>query len=198
MKKGLLIVLSGPSGVGKGTMYSRLLKTLPSLTVSVSATTRKPREGERDGVHYFFVDKDKFESMRANGEFLEWAETVGNYYGTPKAPVLRKLSEGSDVLLEIDVKGARQIKAAYPDCVTVFVLPPSKAELERRLKGRGTETEEQVKARLSLAVKEIGESDEFDYRVVNADIDTAVADVIKIIEKSKNRICENDSNRNHL
>ncbi len=198
MKKGLLIVLSGPSGVGKGTMYSRLLKTLPSLTVSVSATTRKPREGERDGVHYFFVDKDKFESMRANGEFLEWAETVGNYYGTPKAPVLRKLSEGSDVLLEIDVKGARQIKAAYPDCVTVFVLPPSKAELERRLKGRGTETEEQVKARLSLAVKEIGESDEFDYRVVNADIDTAVAEVIKIIEKSKNGICKNDSNRNHL
>ncbi len=185
MKKGLLIVLSGPSGVGKGTMYSRLLKTLPELTVSVSATTRKPREGEINGVHYHFVGKDEFERMRDNGEFLEWAETVGNYYGTPKAPVLAKLAEGSDVLLEIDVKGARQIKAAYPDCITIFVLPPSEEELARRLRGRGTETDEQVKARLALAVSEIGESGEFDHRVVNADIDTAVAEVIDIIRKAK-------------
>ena len=185
MKKGLLIVLSGPSGVGKGTMYSRLLNSMPELTVSVSATTRKPREGERNGVHYYFVSVSEFDDMRRSGEFLEWAETVGNFYGTPKAPVLDKLSEGKDVLLEIDVKGARQIKTAYPDCVTVFVLPPSEAELERRLKGRGTETEEQVKARLALAVKEIGESSEFDYRVVNADIDSAVAEVLGIIEKVK-------------
>lgn len=185
MKKGLLIVLSGPSGVGKGTMYSRLLKTLPELTVSVSATTRKPREGEINGVHYHFVGKDEFERMRDNGEFLEWAETVGNYYGTPKAPVLAKLAEGSDVLLEIDVKGARQIKAAYPDCITIFVLPPSEEELARRLRGRGTETDEQVKARLALAVSEIGESGEFDHRVVNADIDAAVAEVIDIIRKAK-------------
>lgn len=185
MKKGLLIVLSGPSGVGKGTMYSRLLKTLPELTVSVSATTRKPREGEINGVHYHFVSKDEFERMRDNGEFLEWAETVSNYYGTPKAPVLAKLAEGSDVLLEIDVKGARQIKAAYPDCITIFVLPPSEEELARRLRGRGTETDEQVKARLALAVSEIGESGEFDHRVVNADIDTAVAEVIDIIRKAK-------------
>lgn len=185
MKKGLLIVLSGPSGVGKGTMYSHLLKTLPGLTVSVSATTRKPREGEINGVHYYFVDKNKFAEMRENGEFLEWAETVGNYYGTPKAPVLGKLAEGSDVLLEIDVKGARQIKAAYPDCLTIFVLPPSEAELARRLRGRGTETDEQVSARLALAVKEISESGEFDHRVINADLDTAVAEVIDIIKKAK-------------
>lgn len=185
MKKGLLIVLSGPSGVGKGTMYSRLLKIMPELTVSVSATTRKPRDGEINGVHYYFMNKDKFVCMRENGEFLEWAETVGNYYGTPKAPVLSKLSEGKDVLLEIDVKGARQIKAAYPDCVTIFVLPPSESELARRLRGRGTETDEQVKARLALAVSEIGESGEFDHRVVNADLDTAVAEVTDIIRKAK-------------
>lgn len=185
MKKGLLIVLSGPSGVGKGTMYSRLLKVLPDLTVSVSVTTRRPREGEIDGVHYRFVSTDDFKSMRERGELLEWAETVGNFYGTPRAAVLESLDAGRNVLLEIDVKGARQIKRAYPECVTIFVLPPSEEELRRRLVGRGTESEEQVLARLELAKQEISQRNEFDHNVVNADIDTAVAEVIAIIEKEK-------------
>ena len=185
MRHGLLIVLSGPSGVGKGTMYSRLLKAMPDLKVSVSATTRKPRNGEVNGVHYFFMSREEFTAKLAGGEFLEWAETVGNLYGTPKAPVLEKLDAGRDVLLEIDVKGARQIKQAYPDCVTVFVLPPSEEELRRRLIGRGTESEEQVGARLALAKSEIEQSGLFDYRVVNEDIDVAVGEVIKIIENSK-------------
>ena len=179
MKKGLLIVLSGPSGVGKGTIYSHLLKIMPDLTVSVSATTRSPRAGEKDGVQYYFIKK------RANGEFLEWAETVGNFYGTPKAPVIEKLESGKDVLLEIDVKGAHQIKAAYPDCVTIFVLPPSEEELKKRLVGRGTETEDQVKARLELAKSELSESVLFDYRIVNDDLDRAVREVADIINKIK-------------
>ena len=185
MKRGLLIVLSGPSGVGKGTMYSRLLKVLPDLTVSVSVTTRKPREGEIDGVHYRFLSVGDFTAMRERGDLLEWAETVGNFYGTPKAAVLESLDAGKNVLLEIDVKGARQIKRAYPECVTIFVLPPSEDELRRRLVGRGTESDEQVSARLALAKQEISQCKEFDYNVVNADIDIAVADVIEIIEKER-------------
>ncbi len=185
MKTGLLIVLSGPSGVGKGTIYSRLLERMPDLTVSVSVTTRKAREGEIDGKHYYFVSREKFASMRENGELLEWAETVGNCYGTPRKPVLDRLAEGKDVLLEIDVKGAVQVKRAYPGCVTVFVLPPSVEELKRRLVGRGTESDEQVAARLALAEKEIAEHGIFDHSIVNADIDKAVDDVIKIIENEK-------------
>ena len=185
MSKGLLIVLSGPSGVGKGTMYSRLLKVQPDLTVSVSVTTRKPREGEIDGVHYRFLSEPDFTAMRERGDLLEWAETVGNFYGTPKAAVLASLNAGKNVLLEIDVKGARQIKRAYPECVTIFVLPPSEEELRRRLVGRGTESDEQVAARLALAKQEIAQCKEFDYNVVNADIDAAVSDVIGIIEKER-------------
>ena len=190
MRHGLLIVLSGPSGVGKGTMYSRLLKAMPDLKVSVSATTRKPRNGELNGVHYFFMSREEFTAKLAGGEFLEWAETVGNLYGTPKAPVIETLATGKDVLLEIDVKGARQIKAAYPDCVTIFVLPPDEKELERRLKGRGTESEEQIAARLALAKSEIALSGEFDHRVINDDIDRAVGEVIDIIDSIKeNKKC---------
>ena len=185
MKQGLLIVLSGPSGVGKGTIYSRLLERIPDLIVSVSATTRKARNGEIEGKHYYFVNNERFDSMVAAGELLEWTETVGNRYGTPRAPVLAELSKGNDVLLEIDVKGAVQIKRAYPECVTVFVLPPSEEELKRRLVGRGTESADQIADRLALAKKEIAEHEIFDHSIVNADIDKAVDDVIKIIEKEK-------------
>ncbi len=185
MSKGLLIVLSGPSGVGKGTIYSRLLKTLPNLTVSVSVTTRKPREGEINGVHYYFTTKPEFTEMRDRGELLEYAETVGNFYGTPKTPVLKKLDDGVDVILEIDVKGAKQIKRVYPDCITIFILPPSEEELKKRLVGRGTETAEQVRARLALAKEEIAQSGYFDYNVINNDIDVATDDIIKIIKKQK-------------
>ncbi|MBQ7227704.1 MAG: guanylate kinase [Clostridia bacterium] len=185
MSKGLLIVLSGPSGVGKGTIYARLLKELSNLSVSISATTRKPRAGEEHGVHYYFVSREEFIAMRDEGKFLEWAVTVGNCYGTPSAPVFEKLNNGIDVLLEIDVKGAKQVKEAYPDCKTIFVLPPSKEELAKRLMGRGTETKEQVKARLELANSELMESEIFDYRVVNDNIDVAVNEVIDIIKQNK-------------
>lgn len=185
MKHGLLIVLSGPSGVGKGTIYSKLLNVMPDLKVSVSATTRNPRTGEKDGIHYYFMSKEEFAEKRGRGEFLEWAETVGNYYGTPKTPVINTLEQGKDVLLEIDVKGARQIKTAYPDCVTIFVLPPSEAELEKRLRGRGTESDEQIAARLALAKNEIAISGEFDHRVINDNLDKAVNEVKDIILKIK-------------
>ena len=185
MSHGSLIVLSGPSGVGKGTIYSRLLKIMPDLKVSVSATTRHPRTGEKDGVHYYFMSKEEFAEKREHGEFLEWAETVGNYYGTPKTPVINTLAQGKDILLEIDVKGARQIKSAYPDCVTIFVLPPSEEELEKRLRGRGTESDEQIAARLALAKSELAISGEFDHRIINDDLDKAVNEVKDIILKIK-------------
>lgn len=185
MKKGLLIVLSGPSGVGKGTIYHRLLEIIPGLTVSVSVTTRAPRVGEINGVHYYFVTEAEFERMRDAGELLEWAETVHNHYGTPKKYVYEKLSAGNDVLLEIDVKGAKQIKAASPDCVTIFVLPPNEEELRRRLTGRGTETPEQISARLELAKEEIAQRDRFDYDVVNDDLERAVGEIVGIIEREK-------------
>ncbi|MBR6788474.1 MAG: guanylate kinase [Clostridia bacterium] len=185
MRKGSLIVLSGPSGVGKGTIYAGLLKIMPDLTVSVSATTRAPRPGEIHGKHYYFITRDEFNKMKDNGEFLEWAQTVGNCYATPKAPVMEKLASGYDVLLEIDVKGAKQVKKAYPECKTIFVLPPSREELARRLRGRGTESEEQISARLALATSELEESGSFDYEIINSDIDKAIADVKEIIEKTK-------------
>lgn len=186
MKKGLLIILAGPSGVGKGTIYNRLLKELPNLTVSISVTTRQPRAGEVDGLQYYFRTKEQFDSMRLNGELLEWAQTFNNYYGTPKAAVLAKLEEGKDVLLEIDVKGAIQIEKSFPECLSIFILPPSEEELERRLRSRGTETNEQVNLRLQVAKNEILQKNLFDYSVVNDDIDKAVSDVIKIINKEKN------------
>lgn len=185
--KGLLIALSGPSGVGKGTIHCELLKRLPNLSISVSATTRAPRPGEADGKNYFFVTKEKFEEMISRGDLLEYAETVGNMYGTPKAAVIEKLEKGIDVLLEIDVKGVRQVKKAFPGCLTIFVLPPSLEVLECRLRGRNTETEAQLAGRLALAKEELKEAVRFDYRVVNDDIDAAVRSIIEIIELVKNK-----------
>ena len=187
MSKGLLIVLSGPSGVGKGTIYHRLLEVVKGLTVSVSVTTRAPRAGEVNGVHYHFITEAEFERMRDAGELLEWAETVHNHYGTPAKYVFEKLNAGTDVLLEIDVKGARQIKKACPDCVTIFVLPPDEEELRRRLTGRGTETPEQISARLALAKEEIKQSGSFDYEVVNDDLERAVEEIASVIESEKTK-----------
>ncbi|MCI6097298.1 MAG: guanylate kinase, partial [Selenomonadaceae bacterium] len=155
MRKGLLILISGPSGTGKGTVCDLLRKNHPEISYSISATTRQPRPGEQDGVNYYFYDKEKFRQMIDAGELLEWAEVYGNYYGTPKQKVLDRLNAGEDILLEIDTQGALNVMKAVPEGLFIFLLPPSLEELANRLKGRGTETEESLQRRLGAAVDEI-------------------------------------------
>ena len=183
--KGLLIVYTGCSGVGKGTIMKRLLAENPNLRLSVSATTRAPREGEQHGREYFFVTHDHFDNLIAQDGFLEHAVYVNNKYGTPKEAVLRMLDEGLDVILEIEVKGFLQIKEACPDCVTIFIAPPSYEELEKRLRGRGTESEEVISERLETAREELKYKDQFDYVVINDDLDRAVDEVLSIISENK-------------
>ena len=167
-KKGTLFVFSGPSGVGKGTLNAKLFEEFgEQIAFSVSATTRAPREGEIDGTHYFFISKQEFENRVANNEFLEHAEYAGNCYGTPKSYVANLLDQGKNVLLEIEVQGAMQVKERMPECVSVFILPPSFEELERRLRGRGTETEEKILARLETARKELEYAPAYTYRIIN-------------------------------
>ena len=186
MNKGLLIVYTGASGVGKGTIMKELLKKNPNLRLSVSATTRAPREGEVDGREYYFVSRERFDEMIDEDGFLEHAEYVGNKYGTPKQAVFSMLDEGLDVILEIEVKGFMQVKEACPDCVTIFIAPPSFEVLEARLRGRGTESEEVVAARLKTAREELQSQSMFDYIVVNDDIDRATDEVLSIISNRKN------------
>ena len=183
--KGLLIVYTGASGVGKGTIMKKLLAKNPNLRLSVSATTRAPREGEVDGREYYFVTHEQFDELIAQDGFLEHAEYVGNKYGTPKAAVFKMLDEGLDVILEIEVKGFLQIKKACPDCVTIFIAPPSFEELQARLRGRGTEDEEVIAARLETAKNELQSQDLFDYVVVNDDADRAADEVLSIIANKK-------------
>lgn len=183
--KGLLIVYTGASGVGKGTIMKKLLAKNPNLRLSVSATTRAPREGEVDGREYYFVTHEQFDELIAQDGFLEHAEYVGNKYGTPKAPVFEMLDKGLDVILEIEVKGFLQIKKACPDCVTIFIAPPSFEELQARLRGRGTEDEEVIAARLETAKNELQSQDLFDYVVVNDDADRAADEVLSIIANKK-------------
>lgn len=174
-KKDTLFVFSGPSGVGKGTLNARLFAEFgDQIAFSVSATTRAPREGEIDGKHYFFISRQEFENRIANNEFLEYAQFAGNCYGTPKPYVLSLLEQGKNVLLEIEVQGAMQVMARMPECVSIFVLPPSFEELERRLRGRGTESEEKVRARLETARGEIAYAPRYQYQIVNGeDVDAA-------------------------
>lgn len=187
--KGKLFVLSGPSGVGKGTICKKLLENI-DLEISVSATTRKPREGEIEGVSYFFVNHDRFEDMIQKSEFLEHAEVFGNYYGTPKQKVLDKLAWGKDVLLEIDVQGAMQVKENYPESITIFVCPPSLTTLKHRLAGRGTESEESLNQRIAKALTEIEMLKNYDYYIVNDELDDAVKNVKSIIYAEHHRIDE--------
>jgi guanylate kinase len=191
-RRGRLIVLAGPSGVGKGAIVARLLAALPDLELSISATTRRPRPREDEGRHYYFVDRADFDRMIQAGGFLEWADIFGERYGTPREPVERALAAGRDVLVEIDVQGARQVKAADPSAYMVFITPPSLDELERRLRTRGTETDEQVKRRLAKASDELAAEPEFDVTVVNDDLERAAREVIQLVDELRRRTIDND------
>ncbi|MGM0378246.1 MAG: guanylate kinase [Bacillota bacterium] len=188
-RKGLLIVVSGPSGAGKGTICKALLKRR-DIDVSVSATTREPREGEIDGENYHFLTKDKFEEKIENDEFLEYAKVYDNYYGTPKEYVLEKISRGEDVLLEIDIQGALQVREKYPEGIFVFILPPSMEELKARIINRGSETKESLEKRFSSAYGEIKYLKKYDYFIINDIIEDATDTLISIIDAEKNRVDE--------
>ena len=181
MKKGKLIVISGPSGVGKGTVVSALMQRHDHLRLSVSATTRPIRPGEMDGVNYYFIDHETFERMISENRFLEYARYVSNYYGTPEEPVNRMLDEGFDVVLEIEVQGALQIKARRPDAILIFIVAPSFAELGRRLRGRGDTAEELVLQRLETAKAEYRIAEQYDYIVVNDVVEEAVGEILSIL-----------------
>ncbi len=174
---GRLLLITGPSGVGKGTLVARLLERHPGLWLSVSATTRAPRAGEEEGRHYFFLDRAAFERQVAAGGFLEWAEFAGNLYGTPRGAVQQRLDAGQPVLLEIELEGARQVRRSFPAGFQVLLQPPSFEELERRIRGRGTDSEEAIARRLARAREELEAAAEFDAVVVNDDLDRALADL---------------------
>ena len=191
MKKGLLIAVSGFSGAGKGTLMKKLMDECPDeFALSISATTRLPREGEKEGVEYFFKTTNEFEAMIGAGELIEHAVYVGNYYGTPKKFVDEQRESGKDVLLEIEVQGVLQIKKKFPDTVTVFVTPPSIAELKKRLAGRGTEDEETIEKRIKRAAEEAGLAGAYDYLLINDDIDKAIADLKAIVSAEHQRVRE--------
>ena len=185
-KRGVLFVFSGPSGVGKGTLKAKLFEEFADrIAYSVSATTRGPREGEVDGKDYFFISRQEFERRVKNNEFLEHAEFAGNCYGTPRVYVEKLLDSGMNVVLEIDVQGALQVMKSMPECVSVFILPPSFEELEHRLRGRGTETEEKVRERLETAKRELPYAPQYDYQIVNGgDIEAAYQSLREVFLKN--------------
>lgn len=179
-RKGLCLVLSAPSGAGKSTLVSRLRAEFPGFAYSISCTTRAPRGAEEDGVHYHFLSREAFIAKRDAGYFAEWAEVHGNFYGTPQAPVEEKLARGHDMLFDIDVQGALQLKAVFPQALYVFILPPSREVLERRLRGRGTDAEEVIARRMQNALGELAQAQHFDYHIVNDDIEEA-ADELRAV-----------------
>ena len=184
-KKGILAIISGFSGAGKGTVVNRLLEK-ENYAVSISATTRAPRQGEIDGKNYFFKTRDEFENMIENNQLIEYAEYVGNYYGTPKDYVFQKLDEGYDVILEIEMQGALKVKEKFPETALIFITPPSADELKKRLVGRGTETEEQIDKRMSRAVDECPYMDKYDYIVVNDALDECVDEMHNLLQAIHN------------
>jgi len=186
-RKGMLLVISGPSGVGKGTIFKKLLQDDPSTTFSVSYTTRDPRPGEVNGVDYYFVTREEYDAMKAKGGFLESAEVHGNGYGTPKQPVLDAMEKGLNMVLDIDPQGALQVMDAMPGCVSVFILPPSYSELRRRLTDRNTESPEAVERRLGNARGEIALMDHYQYLIVNDDLEKAYAQLKGVVDAEKQR-----------
>lgn len=186
-KKGKLIILSGPSGTGKSTVVFKAMEGRKDLCFSTSVTTRSPRSGEVDGREYFFIDQTRFDEMVEKGELLEHARYVSNSYGTPRPFVEAQLRKGMNVILDIEVQGARQVKEKMPEAVAIFMMPPSLAELRRRLEGRGTEKAEAIEARIARAREEIREADFYDYLIVNQDVETAAADFSAIISAEQCR-----------
>ena len=192
MKQGLLIVVSGPSGTGKGTVCGKLLAETPQLAYSISATTRQPRDGEVDGENYYFLTREKFEAEIEAGGFLEYADVYGNYYGTPLKKIEERLQAGQDILLEIDTQGALSVMEKCPDGIFIFLLPPSMAELERRIKARGSETPESLERRLGAARQEIKVGKKYNYVVVNTTVKTAVKRIQAILDAEHSRASRND------
>lgn len=186
-KKGVVITLSGPSGVGKGTVISKIMELYPEIKHSVSVTTRKPREGEKDGVNYFFTGKREFEKMIKENEILEYDIYCENYYGTPKAPLIESMNEGTDVIMDITVPGSLSVIEKFPEAVSIFLLPPSFTELKRRLFKRGTETSEVQEMRLEKAYKEIGMTHKFEYVLVNDDLEETARSILAIAKAEKYR-----------
>lgn len=191
-RKGILLVISGFAGTGKGTLVKELLNRYDNYAVSVSATTRAPRPNETDGVHYFFKTEEEFKKMIEEGALVEYAQYVGNYYGTPRAYVEQQLEEGRDVILEIEIQGALKIKERFPDTLLLFLVPPDADTLESRLKGRGTETEEVIKERLNRAVEESEFIEKYDYVIVNDDLDTCVEETHAVIRAEHFRTARNE------
>ena len=181
MNKGGVFIISGPSGSGKDTVMTALFKKMPELLFSISSITRAMRAGEREGEKYNFITREKFEDMLKNDRLLEHNEFVGNYYGTPREPVERAIANGQDMVIEVDVNGAAQIREKMPEAVSIFIMPPSFAELKRRLSGRGTESEELIQKRLTSALGEIKRAVEYDYIVVNKDIAAAADNIMSVI-----------------
>ena len=191
MKRGLLIVVSGASGTGKGTVCKKILADMPEVAYSISATTRAPRPGETDGKEYYFISRDEFKAWIAEGKFLEFADVYGNFYGTPLNKIEERLNRGEDILLEIDVQGALNVKRKCPDGIYIFLLPPSLEELKRRIEGRGTETAESLQRRLDNAIAEIKIGREYNYVVVNDTVNNAVAQIKAILVAERCKVERN-------
>lgn len=189
--QGILVVVSGFSGAGKGTLMKALLEKYHNYALSISATTRSPREGEQDGREYFFVTRDKFESMIEERELIEYAQYVNNYYGTPRQYVFQQMADGKDVILEIEIQGALKIKERFPEALLLFVMPPSADELKHRLTSRGTETADVITARLHRAAEEAVGINSYDYILVNDQIDTCVEEMHQLIQAQHNKVSNN-------
>lgn len=198
MHKGILIVLSGFSGAGKGTLMKKLMETYDNYALSISMTTRAPRPGEQDGREYFFSTREVFEEKIAQNGLIEYAEYCGNYYGTPRDYVETQLEAGRDVILEIEIQGMRKVKQMFPQMLPLFVTPPSAAELERRLRGRGTETEEVIRKRLCTAVTEAEGIEDYEYIVINDDLDACVKEIHSIVQAAKRVPARNAEFINHI
>lgn len=198
MPSGSLFVVSAPSGAGKTTLVKLLMQNDTAIHPSVSYTTRPPRPGEVDGREYHFIDRERFIAMREAGDFVEWAEVHGNFYGTSRRWLHERLAAGDEVLLEIDWQGARQVRAAFPGAITLFILPPSMEELERRLRGRGTDAEEVIARRLSAALDEMRHVGEFDFVIINERLDVALADLMAIVRAERLKLAHQQARHARL